>query len=354
MAATRRLSHLLRFAAPLLVRARLLRLAQPHDHPTPQSNVHRTPCPLRFQLSRRLLRARRTGRPARKIATCPQWPCSIATASTARRVFIWPRKKPTSARTSAPKSHRPTDWRYPLLAESREGYQNLCRLITRMKLRAPKRRRRTSPRTSSREYACRPRLPYRRRRRPAGACARNRRNRRSHANACSNSANFSAATMFMSNCSATSTATKKRATRPPSSSRANLRFRCSPPTASRYASRSSANCSTSSPASAITARSTTAGRLLARNSERHLKSPAEMAQLFRRSSRSHRQHAELSSRLEFTLEDLGYEFPRYPVPTARRRCIFLRAAHLRRNASDRYGVRTTRTARASRSSASWR
>src|SRR5215470_11259736 len=28
--------------------------------------------------------------------------------------------------------------RYPLLAETREGYQNLCRLLTRMKLRAPK------------------------------------------------------------------------------------------------------------------------------------------------------------------------------------------------------------------------
>ena len=29
-------------------------------------------------------------------------------------------------------------WRYPLLVASREGYQNVCRLITRMKLRAPK------------------------------------------------------------------------------------------------------------------------------------------------------------------------------------------------------------------------
>src|ERR1700732_3750835 len=29
-------------------------------------------------------------------------------------------------------------WRYPLLVESRAGYQNLCRLITRMKLRARK------------------------------------------------------------------------------------------------------------------------------------------------------------------------------------------------------------------------
>src|SRR4051812_19689979 len=31
-----------------------------------------------------------------------------------------------------------TEIRYPLLAKTREGYQNLCRLITRMKLRAPK------------------------------------------------------------------------------------------------------------------------------------------------------------------------------------------------------------------------
>src|SRR5580692_1770920 len=31
-----------------------------------------------------------------------------------------------------------TGWRYPLLVESRVGYQNLCRLITRMKLRARK------------------------------------------------------------------------------------------------------------------------------------------------------------------------------------------------------------------------
>ena len=29
-------------------------------------------------------------------------------------------------------------WRYPLLVTSRAGYRNLCRLITRMKLRASK------------------------------------------------------------------------------------------------------------------------------------------------------------------------------------------------------------------------
>ena len=58
----------------------------------------------------------------------------------------------------------------------------------------------------------------------------------------------------------------------------------------------------------------TAGRLLARNSERHLKSPQEMQQLFADLPEAISNTLELSSRLEFTLNDLGYEFPRYPVP----------------------------------------
>jgi len=58
----------------------------------------------------------------------------------------------------------------------------------------------------------------------------------------------------------------------------------------------------------------TAGRLLSRNSERHLKSPQEMQQLFADLPEAIANTQELSSRLEFTLNDLGYEFPRYPVP----------------------------------------
>jgi error-prone DNA polymerase len=57
-----------------------------------------------------------------------------------------------------------------------------------------------------------------------------------------------------------------------------------------------------------------AGRLLARNSERHLKSPAEMAALFDDLPEAIVHTREVSSRLEFTLEDLGYEFPEYPLP----------------------------------------
>jgi len=58
----------------------------------------------------------------------------------------------------------------------------------------------------------------------------------------------------------------------------------------------------------------TAGRLLSRNSERFLKSPQEMQQLFADLPEAISNTVELSSRLEFTLNDLGYEFPRYPVP----------------------------------------
>ncbi|MGA9554001.1 MAG: error-prone DNA polymerase, partial [Candidatus Sulfotelmatobacter sp.] len=58
----------------------------------------------------------------------------------------------------------------------------------------------------------------------------------------------------------------------------------------------------------------TAGRLLAHNSERHLKSPQEMQQLFADLPEALNNTLDLSSRLEFTLNDLGYEFPRYPVP----------------------------------------
>src|SRR5205085_6164785 len=54
-----------------------------------------------------------------------------------------------------------------------------------------------------------------------------------------------------------------------------------------------------------------AGRLLARNSERRLKSPAEMARLFADLPEAIANTAELSARLDFTLANLGYEFPRY-------------------------------------------
>ena len=56
-----------------------------------------------------------------------------------------------------------------------------------------------------------------------------------------------------------------------------------------------------------------AGRLLSRNSERYLRSNAEMAQVFYDLPDAIANSVELSNRLQFTLENLGYEFPKYPV-----------------------------------------
>jgi error-prone DNA polymerase len=68
----------------------------------------------------------------------------------------------------------------------------------------------------------------------------------------------------------------------------------------------------------------TAGRLLSINSETFVKSPAEMASLFADLPEAIANTLELSSRLEFTLKDLGYEFPRYPVPAGETMTSFLR------------------------------
>ena len=80
----------------------------------------------------------------------------------------------------------------------------------------------------------------------------------------------------------------------------------------------------------------TAGRLLARNSERHLKSPQQMQQLFADLPEALANTVELSSRLEFTLEALGYEFPRYPVPEGETMMSFLRE-RTREGFQQRYG-----------------
>jgi error-prone DNA polymerase len=80
----------------------------------------------------------------------------------------------------------------------------------------------------------------------------------------------------------------------------------------------------------------TAGRLLARNSERHLKSPQEMKQLFADLSEAIANTGELSSRLEFTLKDLGYQFPKYPVPDGETMMSFLRE-RTREGFQQRYG-----------------
>ena len=60
------------------------------------------------------------------------------------------------------KSEICNSFRLPLLVSSRAGYQNLCRLITKMKLRATERRRRRLARRTA-GACCRIDLPHRRR-----------------------------------------------------------------------------------------------------------------------------------------------------------------------------------------------
>jgi len=80
----------------------------------------------------------------------------------------------------------------------------------------------------------------------------------------------------------------------------------------------------------------TAGRLLTRNPERHLKNPEEMRQLFADLPEAIANTQTLSSRLEFTLKDLGYEFPKYPVPGGGTQMQFLRE-RARNGMISRYG-----------------
>jgi error-prone DNA polymerase len=68
----------------------------------------------------------------------------------------------------------------------------------------------------------------------------------------------------------------------------------------------------------------TAGRLLTRNSERYLKSTAEMEKLFAGLPEAIAHTEEIASKLEFTLADLGYQFPPYPVPDGETMDSFLR------------------------------
>ena len=66
-----------------------------------------------------------------------------------------------------------------------------------------------------------------------------------------------------------------------------------------------------------------AGHLLCRNSLRYLRSSTEMAELFRDVPEAITNTRIVSERLEFALNNLGYEFPLYPVPNGETMDSFL-------------------------------
>jgi error-prone DNA polymerase len=67
-----------------------------------------------------------------------------------------------------------------------------------------------------------------------------------------------------------------------------------------------------------------AGKLLTQNAERHLKSDRDMRAIFADLPEAIDNTARLAERLTFSLENLGYEFPEYPVPAGQSMDSFLR------------------------------
>ncbi len=67
-----------------------------------------------------------------------------------------------------------------------------------------------------------------------------------------------------------------------------------------------------------------AGTLLNFNAERHMKSSSEMQELFADLPDAFANTGDLAGRLDFTLTDLGYQFPKYPVPQGQTEMSYLR------------------------------
>jgi error-prone DNA polymerase len=200
--------------------------------------------------------------------------------------------------------------RYPLLAENRTGYQNLCRLITSMKLRAPKGQAAASQEELARYAQGLVCLSG------EGPPVRERFEKRIRL---FGRANVYAELQrhFHRDQEARNQAVMELAR--------SMKLPLLATNGVRHATpeeRELADVLT-----AVRHRTTVmaAGQLLARNSERYLKSPRAMAQLFSDAPEAVAETAELSARLDFTLANLGYEFPKYPVPPGESMNSLLRA-----------------------------
>jgi error-prone DNA polymerase len=87
-----------------------------------------------------------------------------------------------------------------------------------------------------------------------------------------------------------------------------------------------------------------AGRKLVPNAERHLRPPREMAERFADRPEWIHESVEIAERCAFTLENLGYRFPEFPVPIGETQASWLR--HLTWDgARRRYGARPSQRVR---------
>jgi error-prone DNA polymerase len=211
--------------------------------------------------------------------------------------------------------------RYPLLAESRMGYQNLCRLITSMKLRAPK-----------------------------GEAAASEEELRRHAeglvcltgeDSAPTRARFEKLTGIFGRRNVYAELQRHFHRDEEARNQAvidlarSLKLPLLATNGVRHAAPEDRELFDALTAVHHKTTVMEAGRLLARNAERHLKTPRVMASLFRDVPGAVAETVELSKRLGFTLADLGYEFPKYPVPPGESQHSFLRI-QTERGARDRY------------------
>jgi len=88
-----------------------------------------------------------------------------------------------------------------------------------------------------------------------------------------------------------------------------------------------------------------AGLLLQQNSKRHLRSAKEMCALFRDVPEAIAATGDLSDRLTFQMNDMGYEFPRYPIPASDDMDSFLRKRTFE-GVANRYGCKASMKLRA--------
>ena len=217
-------------------------------------------------------------------------------------------------------------WRLPVLVETREGYRNLCRLITRMKLRSPKGEGALSVEDLDGAtaglvaLAGRPVLDVRRHGvgglldRLVGVFGRRNVGVELQRHLLRDETSANAALTALA-----------AAFRVPVVATNGVRFAC-PDDRPLFDVLTCVRHRTTLDA---------AGRQLVRNAERYLKPPETMARLFGDRPDALAGARALAERLEYTMADLGYHFPRYPVPPGETASSFLRHV-VEAGARDRY------------------
>ncbi|RSL18727.1 DnaE-like error-prone DNA polymerase [Edaphobacter aggregans] len=83
-----------------------------------------------------------------------------------------------------------------------------------------------------------------------------------------------------------------------------------------------------------------AGMLLQQNANRHMRGAAEMRNLFRDLPSAVAETVELSSRLQFVMKDMGYQFPLYPIPEGETMDTFLHKRTME-GVANRYGCKAS-------------